>query len=148
MRHAVLCAMILVGNMLCAQDKKPWNIDRLCGRLEHVEKIPDRKHADIFSEKPKALRDVRLVMYERQENEACCEKLTPIDEIMTGKNGLFNFKDAKPGLYWLAANWDGKEYKSAVVYKPQKSPGTICSQQGLQFDYAGNADWWITVTVD
>ena len=85
MRHAVLFAMILVGNMLCAQDKKPWNIDRLCGRLEHVEKIPDRKHADIFSEKRKALRDVRLVMYERQENEACCEKLSPIDETMTGK---------------------------------------------------------------
>jgi len=147
-RRAVLFSVILVGHVVCAQEKKPWNIDRLCGRLEHVERIPNRKHADTFSETRKALRDVPLAMYERRENEICCENLTPIDTTITGKNGLFNFKDEKPGLYWLETNWNGKKYKAAVAYNPAKKSGTICSQQGLQLDYAGDADWWITVTVD
>ncbi len=147
MKRAVLFAVILVGHTLCAQDKKPWNIGRLCGRLEHVERTPDRKRADNFAETRKALRGIPLVIYKRHENEICCENLTPIDTT-TGKRGDFNFKDPQPGLYWLEANWNGNEYKVAVVYRAEKNSETICSQQGLQIDYAGNASWWITVTVD
>jgi hypothetical protein len=147
-RRAGLFAVILVAQALRAQDKKPWSTGRLCGRLEHVERIPDRKHADNFSETRKALQGVPLIMYVRRENEACCGNLTPIDTAMTGKRGLFSFKEVKPAPYWLEANWNGKEYKVAVVQEPERNSSAICSEQGLKLDYAGNADWWITVTVD
>jgi hypothetical protein len=147
-RRAVFFAVILIGRPMAGQDKKPWSVDRLCGRLEHVERIPDRKHVDNFPEAREALRDVPVVIYERHENEPCCENSTPIDATRTGKGGRFELKDEKPGSYWLGTNWNGKEYKVAVDYKAGKSSETMCSQQGVQVDHAGNADWWITVTVD
>jgi hypothetical protein len=147
-RRAILFGVILVAQLLCAQDKKPWRVARLCGCLEHVERIPDGKHVDNFSETREALQGVSLFMYERRENQTCCENLTPIDTAITGKKGLFNFKDVRPGTYWLKANWNGKEYKVAVVEESEKNSTAICSEQGVKIDNAGNADWWITVTVD
>jgi hypothetical protein len=134
--------------VLYAQDARPSNVTRLCGRLDHVEGIPEYKHPDNFAESRKALRDISLDLYERRANENCCENLKPIDRTITGKGGRFEFKNQKPGLYWLRADWNGKEYKLAVVYTPEKDSQEVCSQQGMKVDYAGDAGWWLTVTVD
>ena len=147
-KRAVLLAVVLVAQTLCAQDKKPWTIGRLCGRLEHVERVPDRKHPETFSETRKALQGVPLVLYERHENESCCGDVTLIYTTMSGKRGLFSFKDVKPGLYWLEATWNERKYRVAVIQEPERKSLAICSEQGLEVNNAGNADWWITVTVD
>jgi hypothetical protein len=139
---------LFIGQGVCAQDAKPWDVSRLCGRLEHVETIPERKHPDSFSERRKALREISLDLYERRANENCCDNLKPIDTIITDKRGHFEFKNQKPGLYWLVAHWRGQQYKVDVVYKPEKVPEELCSQQGMRVDYAGDAGWWLTVTVD
>ena len=147
-RIVAILAITFIGQILHAQQKKPWKVDWLCGRLEYVQKIPDHKIANTFSEKRKALRDVSVGLHERHENGACCDGLNAVETIQTGRGGHFEFKTKKPGDFWMATNWSGKEYKLAVVYKPEKNSPTMCSQQGIALDGEGSADWWITITVD
>jgi hypothetical protein len=147
-RRIVLITMLLALASLAAQEKKPWERDRLCGKLDYVRRIPDRKNPGSFSEKRKALRDIPLGLYARHANEACCGSLNAVETSRSGRGGSFAFETKKPGDYWLATNWNGKEYKLAVVYKPEKNSKTLCSEQGIALDDEGNADWWAIVTVD
>ncbi len=144
----MILALGMIASTSYAQEKKPWQIDRLCGKIEYVQKIPSRKNTNTFSEKRKALRDISLGLYDQHENESCCSGLAAIETVHTGRGGRFEFKNTKPGNYWLGANWNGKEYKVAVVFKPEKNSSTLCSEQGLGFDDEGNADWWVTITLD
>jgi hypothetical protein len=143
-----LVVLFLIAQFLYAQEKKPWNVDRLCGRLEHVQRTPGRHDPNTFSEKRKVLRDVSLSLYERRENEACCDGLNAVETTKTGRRGNFEFKTPKLGSYWLSTNWNGKISTVPIIYKPQKNPVTMCSEQGIQLDDQGNAEWWKTVTVD
>jgi hypothetical protein len=74
--------------------------------------------------------------------------LNPVETVTTGRSGHFEFKTKKLGSYWLATSWNGKEYKVAVEYKPTKNSQTLCSDQGIQLDDEGNANWWISIVVD
>jgi hypothetical protein len=132
---------------LLAQEKKPWEVERLCGKLEHVEKIPDRRNSNNFSEKRNTLRDVEIALYERRENESCCAGRSAIETVRTRRGGRFEFR-SKPGTYWLVSSWNGREYRLPVLYEAGKPPATVCSEQGIQVDLAGNAEWWISITVD
>ncbi|MBA3913008.1 MAG: hypothetical protein H0X25_03925 [Acidobacteriales bacterium] len=143
-----LIAAILLAQLLSAEEHKPWNVGRLCGRVEHIRRIPDRHTPNNFSEKRKNLNDVSLSLFKVHEHEACCEGLTPVDATVTGKRGGFEFKTTVPGSYWISTYWNGKTAKVPVYYQPDKAPPTVCSEQGLQLDDDGNAEWWIAVTVD
>ena len=146
---ALILALILFVPGLPAQGKKPWTIDRLCGKLDHIQRIPDRKHANNFSERREALRDVSVTLYEPREGEPCCSTANAVIEAaQSGRGGHFEFKTKKPGKFWLKANWNGKDYKLALVYEPSKNSTTLCSDQGIDLDDDGNAEWWATVTVD
>ena len=89
-----------------------------------------------------------LGLYERRENQACCEGVNAVETTQTGRGGHFEFNTKKAGNFWMATKWRGKEYKLAIVYKPEKNSTTMCSQQGIALDDGGNADWWVTITVD
>jgi hypothetical protein len=143
-----LVTLVVFAQIFYAQEKKPWSVDRLCGRLDHVQRTPERHDPNSFSEKRKALRDVSLSLYERRENQTCCDGLNAVETTNTGRGGHFEFKTNKLGSYWLGTNWNGKNSSVPVIYEPQKNPVTICSEQGIQLDDQGNAEWWITVTVD
>ncbi|MBI3476105.1 MAG: hypothetical protein HY010_10260 [Acidobacteria bacterium] len=143
-----ILGLILVVQASYSQEKKPWNVDQICGRVEYLKRIPEKKHTDNYSEKRKSLKDVPLELYESSENQACCEGLKSVGSYVSGRNGQFEFRPEKPGHYWLTAKWNGKEYNVGVVYEPQKKSSTLCSQQGLQIEDDGSASWWITVTVD
>jgi hypothetical protein len=145
---APFLAAILVVQGLNAQEKKPWGADQICGRVEYLKRIPEKKHPNSYSEKKKSLKDVRLELYEFDENQARCEGLKTVGSLASGRNGQFEFGPEKPGRYWLIAKWNSKEYKVDVIYEPQKKSSTICSQQGIWIEDDGNASWWITVTVD
>jgi hypothetical protein len=148
-RSACACVLLILGaQLLHAQEKKPWAVDHLCGRVEYVRRTPENHNPNSFSEKRKPLRDVQLSLYERRENEDCCSGLSPLETSRTRKNGSFDFQAAKPGNYWVTTNWNGKQSKVAVVYEVQKDSFSKCSEQGIAVDDAGNADWWLTVTVD
>ena len=145
---ALILGLVLFAPGLHAQEKKPWNIDRLCGKLDHVQRIPDRKHANNFSERRKALRDVPLTLFERGDTENCCTTLNEIETVRSGRGGHFEFKTKKARNSWLRTNWNGKEYKLAIVFEPQRNSTTLCSDQGIDLDDDGDASWWATITVD
>jgi hypothetical protein len=142
-----LAALLLVPAMK-AQEKKPWKVDRLCGRVEYVQKIPDRKRANIFSEKRRALKNLPVTLFERPKNVLCCESSDAVETVKTGRGGHFEFKTRKTGDFWLTMNWNGKGYKLPLIYNQQKNSPTICSEQGLALDDNGSVDWWVTITVD
>jgi hypothetical protein len=143
-----IVALLLLGPRLFAQEKKPWEIDRLCGKLDHVVRTPDRKNPSFISEKRTGLRDIQLTLFERHDDQACCESSTAIETVRTGRGGHFEFKRAKAGNYWLSTNWKGREYTITVSIKPEKNSMTMCSQQGVDLDDEGDAGCWATVTVD
>jgi hypothetical protein len=137
-----------IAHLLCAQDKKPWIVDRLCGQLDYVQRTAERHDPNSFSEKRKAVRDVSISLYERRENQPCCDGLNAVETAKTGRSGHFEFKTKTVGSYWLSTNWNGRSSTLPVVYETGKNPVTMCSEQGIQLDDQGNASWWITVTVD
>jgi hypothetical protein len=145
---ATVVAGILIAQDLYAQEQKPWNVDRLCGRIEHVQRAPVGKVPNASSEKRTSLRDVSVVLYDRVADTPGCTGGSVADTTKTSRGGHFEFKNKKPGTYCLSMNWSGKEYKVVVVYHPQKTSQTLCSEQGIGIDDEGNADWWMTITVD
>lgn len=148
MRVITILIAILVAPGLSAQEGKPWPIDRLCGKIGYVQKIPSRKNPSTFSEKRTTLKDVPLALYEKNEAKACCGGVTAIETTRTGRGGQFEFKTRKAGSFWLIASWNGKDYQAPILYYPQKNSTVLCSQQGITLDKDGKADWWLTVTVD
>ena len=143
-----LFVVILMALAANAQEKKPWNVDQICGRVEYVHRIPEKKHPNNYSEKRKSLRSVPLELYESSENSSCCEGLKNVGSAISGRGGQFEFRPEKAGRYWLTAKWNDKIYKLAVAFEQQKRSSTICSQQGIQIEDDGDAGWWVTVTVD
>jgi hypothetical protein len=141
-------AMPLITPAGHAQEKKPWNVDRICGRVEHVRRIPIKKQPDNYTEKRKGLRGVPLELYESNEGSSCGEHLKSVGAMISGKAGQFDFKPEQAGHYWLTAKWNGRDYKVAVVFVPQEKSSTICSLPGIQIEDEGDASWWLTVAVD
>jgi hypothetical protein len=131
-----------------SEELKPWNVDRICGRVEFVHRIRDKTSADTYSEQRKTLRGVQLGLSEAGDHEDCCDGLKSVAAVTSGKNGRFEFKQENPGHYWLTANWNGKSYKVRVVYEPQKNSSTLCSQHGIQIEDEKEVGWWKTVSVD
>ena len=139
---------ILIAQGLNAQEKKPWTVDRICGRVEYLQRVPIRKQPNIYSDKRMDLRGIPLELYESPEGAPCCEALKNVGSTISGKVGQFEFEAEKAGHYWLTAKWNGKDYKVAVEFEPQKKSSTVCSQQGIQMEDGEDASWWVTVTVD
>jgi hypothetical protein len=93
---SVLFATLAVGQGQPPEVAKKWNaIDRLCGRLEHVERRDD---GDTRPDKTKSLKGVVLRLYQR-DTVPCCESIHPAAEVKTGRGGGFSFSAAKPGSY-------------------------------------------------
>jgi hypothetical protein len=91
---AILLATFAVGQSQSPEELKRWvSVDRLCGRLEHVER---RDVGDTRPGKTKSLKGVVLKLYQR-DTVACCESVYPAAEVKTGRGGGFSFADIKPG---------------------------------------------------
>ena len=143
-----LAAVIFVSLNLVGQQPKPWSVDHLCGRLEHLQRIPSRKKPDRFSEKRTSLAGVRLELFERQEGTLCCIAAESRSATVSQKRGYFEFKHELAGNYWLRAKWNSRDYELPVVLSGQKKSPTSCAQQGVQLEDDGRANWWLMVTVD
>jgi hypothetical protein len=149
----VKLALLLLGLILAvqsahAQERKPWSVGQICGLVEYVHQIPEKKHPNNYSEKRKSLRGVPMELYESGENQTCCDGLKSLGSVISGRKGEFEFRPNQSGHYWLTAKWNGKDYKIDVVYEPQKKSSTICSGQGIQIVDDQDASWWVRVTVD
>ena len=104
--------------LLRGEEKKPWGVGRICGRVEYVQRIPVRNTTNTFNEKRKALRGVALHLYNWQEGTPCCGDLAPVDSTISGKSGRFDFKQEAPGRYWLSTRltgiWSGGKHSLLI----------------------------------
>lgn len=145
---APFLVVILIVLGLNAQEKKPWSVNRICGRVEYVQRIPVRKQPNTYSDKRKYLKGIPLELYESPEGAPCCVALKNVGSTISGRSGQFEFKAEKAGQYWLTAKWSGRDYEVAVEFEPEKKSSTICSQQGIQMEDGEDASWWVAITVD
>ena len=143
-----LIGIALMAQALWAQAKKPWHVDRLCGRAQYVKRIPEKKAPNTYSDERGDLRAIHLDLYESNEGTPCCDGLRISGTTISGKRGQFEFKPDHGGNYWLVAKWNEKSFAVPVIYEPQKKSSTVCSEQGIQIEDDGDASWWLTVTVD
>jgi hypothetical protein len=142
---SVLFANLAVGQSQTPEDAKRWNtVDRLCGRLEHVER---RDEGDTRPDKTKSLKSVVLKLYQR-DSVPCCESVYPAAEVKTGRGGAFSFSSVKPGPYWLVADINGREFKMPLRFQPDKSSDTLCSDQRFEVYDSGEIQIGRIITVD
>jgi hypothetical protein len=149
------CALfaLLFAVCLSAQTQKtiePPSTEKLCGKLVHSERIPVKNQTNTYEEKTKNLGRVVLRLYAAVEGRSCCEGLFPKVEATTGKWGSFHFKEkcVGPGLYWLVAKVNNREYKLLVQYAPKANSTELCSGQSWELDDAGNFWKAELITVD
>ena len=55
-------------------------------------------------------------MYRREKDSQCCGTALPLEEVVTNKEGIFQFKNSVPGNYWVVVTVDGKDYSHAIAY--------------------------------
>jgi hypothetical protein len=148
MRIPIIIALAGGCHLVAAQQQKGWHVDRLCGRVDQVQRIPDRKFANTFSERRREIRDLPITLFARTDGQPCCDALVALETTKTSRDGRFEFRTKNSGEFWITTNWNAKEYKVAVVNKQRKDSSAICSNQGIDLDDSGNAGWWVTITVD
>ncbi|MGC1416209.1 MAG: hypothetical protein WA817_13050 [Candidatus Acidiferrum sp.] len=102
-------------------------MDRMCGKLVSMEAVREKgkTSSSIFVAKPVSHARVRL--FPPTASGDCCTLMTPSAEVLTARDGEFEFKKIEAGDYWLAAVIAGKEYKLLVRYEPSKKPEKSCS---------------------
>jgi len=142
---SVLFATLAGGQSQSPEEIKRWNtVDRLCGRLEHVER---RDGGETRPDKTKSLKGVALKLYQR-DTVPCCESVYPAAEVKTGRGGGFSFADIKPGPYWLVADVRGREFKMDLRFQPGKGADTLCSDQRFEVYDSGEFQLGKVITVD
>jgi hypothetical protein len=139
--------VISVGQLLFAQERAEWKIDRICGRVESVQQIKDRHQSAAISEKRKAIPGVPIDLYESREGSVCCVASDRRDTSTSDRRGQFRLRPP-PGRDWLNLKWNGKDYIVFFIFERQAKSNTSCVEQGIQLEENGTATWWRTVTLD
>jgi len=142
---SILLATFAVGQSQSPEELKRWNsVDRLCGRLEHIERRGD---GDTRPDKTKSLKGVVLKLYQR-DTVPGCESVYPTVQAKTGRGGGFSFANLEPGPYWLVADVKGREFKMDIRFQPGKGVDTLCSDQRFQVYDSGQFQLGKIITVD
>jgi hypothetical protein len=123
-----MVSLLLNGGASQPPDTRKWNtVEVLCGVLIRSENVPEKGAANTYNEKTKLIERAILRLYLQTEDPACCEKQQPAAEVTSGRDGRFEFKRVVPGSYWIVAKVDGKDYKLAITYAPDKKSDKNCS---------------------
>jgi hypothetical protein len=73
---ALIMILIAASSVFAApvpQEADEWElVAKLCGKLELVEHVADKKNPITFVEKRSPVTDARLLAYERRDNSPCC----------------------------------------------------------------------------
>jgi len=143
-RAALVFILIFVSMLLAAlaspaqPQVEEWElVAKLCGRLQHIERIPDKKKPIEFSEKKSPIANAKLIAYQAPPNAVCCSKFLAAGETTTNKNGAFEFKELAKGYYWLVARVDERDYRMSVRIGQLKDRQPVCSEMSFEIDAAG-----------
>ena len=142
MRYALIAVLAAVTFTIAAPVHPQFDdaelVARLCGKLERVDRIPDKRIPGKYTEKYFPFKDTKLVAYERTRNVTCCKTATVAAETRSGKSGDFEFKGLPTGDYWLVANVDPQEYRMAIRVQKLKDKQPVCSQMSFAIGESGD----------
>jgi hypothetical protein len=125
----------------------PPAVERLCGKLMHVQHVPDKVTQNAFEDKTKNLPHVSVQLYRDDGNRKCCDGLPLVAEGTTGRWGSFQLKEKglTEGLYWVVARYNLRTYQLLLRFEPKKNSTELCSDVSFQLDDAGN--FWEAVKI-
>jgi hypothetical protein len=144
----LITLILLLGFQEPAYQEPKIELDRLCGKLVHVDRNAGKQKDFYQDKKTKPLAHVELALYPRKPNDQCCQTDSPVASVRTGRGGDFRFKKQISGTYWLVARWGGHSYNTPVILHPAKSKDDFCSNAIFEIDHTGKFTYAITVTVE
>jgi hypothetical protein len=134
----VLTAASLTFAAPGAQESDEWElVAKLCGRLEHVDHLPDKKNPILYLEKHSPIAAANLLAYERSGNSTCCRNTPVIAETKPDKSGNFEFKGLPFGSYWFVVLVDQKQYMLPVLVKKTEEKLAVCSEMSFAIEDTG-----------
>ena len=115
-----------------------WELmEKLCGRLEQIDRVPDKTLPGMYSDKSRPVKDARLVAYEGRSNGECCDNSRVAGETKSNKSGNFEFKGLTKGYYWLVTTVDRQEYRMPIRIGKLQDKQPVCSQMAFAIDATG-----------
>ena len=126
-----------------------WDVvPKLCGKLQHIERIPDKTIPNAYSEKSRPLKNINLRAYERRNDSDCCKTVPIVAETASNRTGAFDFKRLPAGMYWLVATIENREYKTPVRIQQTKNNQPLCSDLSYAIEDSGEFTLRVRVTID
>jgi len=113
-------------------------VDRLCGKLVHSEPLPIKGKYYRGSMQQSSLSNIELRLYVRGEEGICCQDLKPVAKVTSADGGEFEFKKIASGDYWLAAQYNGHNYKMPIRYQADKIPSDRCENLMYEISDSGS----------
>jgi len=112
-------------------------IERPCGKVEWLQRIPVKGNTSSYDEKRRAIKKAEVRLYRREKSVPCCGESSPVAQATSGKDGIFELGSVAPGNYWIVILAEGKQYSLAVSYAadPKKRDQVSCSD--LLYDLTG-----------
>jgi hypothetical protein len=130
MNVAIFLLLLVLSAATNAQGTRKadnWNtIDHMCGQLVYSQELPVKGEENTFQDKTRPAKKVELRLFKGAANEPCCEKLPLVDKTTTRRDGQFKFKSVAAGDYWVETRANGRVYRLAVHYSPEKSDSVQC----------------------
>ncbi len=128
MKWQLLALVLLLGfsrSANSADNPEPVAVDGICGKLVSNDAAAQQGATNSSKQEVKPLEHVRIRLFSPSAD--CCELVTPLAELTTGRDGSFQFKKLEAGDYWVSATIGNKDYKLLVRLVPGKKGSTQCS---------------------
>jgi hypothetical protein len=115
-----------------ADTPEPIDVDGICGKLVSSNVAAQQGATNSSKQELKPLEHVRIRLFSPSTD--CCELVTPLAELTTGRDGSFQFRKLEAGDYWVSATIGNKDYKVLVRLVPGKKGSTQCSSFSYVFE--------------
>ena len=135
MKWQLLALALLLGFFRSANSPdtpEPVAVDGICGKLVSSDAAAQQGATNSSKREAQPLEHVRIRLFSPSTD--CCEMVTPLAELTTGRDGSFQFKKLEGGDYWVSVTIGNKDYKLLVRLVPGKKGSAQCSAYLYMFE--------------
>ena len=128
MKWKLLALVLLLGFARLANSAdtpEPVVVDGICGKVVSSGAAAQQGATNSPKQEVQPLPHSHVRLFSPSTD--CCALVAPLAEVVTGRDGSFQFKKLEAGDYWVAATIGDKEYKVLVRFVPVKKGSTTCS---------------------
>ena len=128
----------------------PQTLERLCGKLEHVQNLPVNGNPYVVATKRHSLPRVIVSLFSADGTSDCCGGAAPVLTTATDHRGSFEFKSRQlpGGTYWLEVEPNGRKYRMLIRYASRKHSDELCSEIFWQVNDNGDFNMAHPITLD